>query len=285
MRHAIFRVKVAFCRCHASLLRALRSAFTSRSCRASIAAARVFAMANARGWRRRAARSVRKSGRSVPSSAYCCASDSLMKPTLRQAGLRRVGQRLGDEAVGDALVGLEVDLGLRPASCPRRRSAAAPRPARPARRSSSSRPGGVDRELDLLGPEIVGLRARLRQLELDRLRQQRRGDDEDDEQHQHHVDQRDHVDLRHRRAGVLRSRSWRRPSLRSSGRAPGGRRSAARSAPPRRRRRCPAAGPSRRRCAARRRRRRAWRRARGWRASASCSRRPRGSRPPGRGRS
>jgi hypothetical protein len=36
--------------------------------------------------------------------------------------------------------------------------------------------GGVDRELDLFGPQVVDLRARLRQLELDGLRQERRGD-------------------------------------------------------------------------------------------------------------
>jgi len=37
-----------------------------------------------------------------------------------------------------------------------------------------------------------------RQVEADRVREQRRGDDEDDQQHQHDVDQRRRVDLGHR---------------------------------------------------------------------------------------
>ena len=50
-------------------------------------------------------------------------------------------------------------------------------------------------ELDLLGLLDVGGRARLGQVELDGIGEQRRRHDEDHQQHQHHVDQRHHVDL------------------------------------------------------------------------------------------
>mgnify|MGYP000269990830 CR=1 FL=1 len=159
--------------------------------------------------------------------------------------LYAIGQGLRDEAVGDALIGAQMDLRLRLLLAlgveALRGLGAIHRLAVPEQHA-----GRIDRELDLLGPQVVDLRTRLRQLELDRLRQQRRGDDEDHQQHQHHVDQRDHVDVGDRRAAALRIEA-------GEGHA---------AAPLRR----PAAGPSRRRCAPRRRRRPGARAARGWRA-------------------
>jgi hypothetical protein len=54
---------------------------------------------------------------------------------------------------------------------------------------------GVDRQPDRGRALLARLAGGLGQLELHRVADHRHRDDEDDQQHQHHVDQRDHVDL------------------------------------------------------------------------------------------
>ena len=62
---------------------------------------------------------------------------------------------------------------------------------------------GLDRQVDLLGLDLLGLAAGLGEVELHRVVDHRHGDDEDDQQNQHHVHQGRHVDLRHHLAVVV----------------------------------------------------------------------------------
>src|SRR4051794_13017023 len=96
------------------------------------------------------------------------------------------------------LVGAQVHFGLRPAlGCfgePHTQRSAPDALAVP-----EEAPVGHDGKRNVLGPREIGLTRGLWQVELDGVREQWRRDDEDDEQDQHHVDQRDHIDLCHRR--------------------------------------------------------------------------------------
>ena len=68
---------------------------------------------------------------------------------------------------------------------------------------------GLDRERDVLGLGRRRLERDLGQLHRDRLDDDRNGDEEDDEEHQHDVDERRRVDVRHRANCLRRApHSW-----------------------------------------------------------------------------
>src|SRR5262245_65266819 len=61
----------------------------------------------------------------------------------------------------------------------------------------------VDRELNVVPLRHIRVARRTRQIELDRVREQRGRDDENHQQDEHYVDQRDDVDLGERRADLV----------------------------------------------------------------------------------
>ncbi|ABA48399.1 hypothetical protein BURPS1710b_3452 [Burkholderia pseudomallei 1710b] len=140
----------------------------------------------------------------------------------------------------------------------------------------------VDRHRDRLRRLARGRGRDLRQIEPDRMRQERRGDDEDDEQHEHHVDERRHVDVRHRLRRVLVIESAECHAALLAG-CIGSTQPARPRWPHRRPRRRPAR--RRRTRADRARSRRAPRRAGARAARGCCTRAPPESRRPGRTRS
>ena len=126
------------------------------------------------------------------------------EPDAGEPGARRRGHHSGNVLVGDLAVRANVNFGLRPESRGRVEACAYRFEigwlAVPMQRAVRA-----DRELDVLARREVFVRARLGQIDLHRMREQRCGDDEDHEQHEHHVDQRDDVDLRERTLRPLSS--------------------------------------------------------------------------------
>ena len=125
----------------------------------------------------------------------------LTKATLPQSGAVDLAHHLHDPAVIEALVGAQED--ARPAFGAARRGDLLEPRAKPAfghrRIVDEDVAGGIDRDRHRLCILLERRRLALRQIDLDAGGEQGRGDHEDDQQHQHHVDHRRDVDLRHRR--------------------------------------------------------------------------------------
>src|SRR5690554_1717948 len=122
---------------------------------------------------------------------------------LGDAGVARLGHHLGDELVARVAVGAQVQLGLRfllrGLAQPLRHGVAADRLVVPVQLALA-----VHGQRDRVRLLVRGLAGGLGQVDLHGVREQRRRDHEHDQQHQHHVDERDHVDLAHlRRAALL----------------------------------------------------------------------------------
>ena len=112
-------------------------------------------------------------------------------------GALGAGERLGDGLIAGIAVGVYVQFGLL-ASLRQRVQACVERLGADALVVPPQAAVGLNGQHHRFGRRMVGGRIGVWQVDVDGVGHQRCGDDEDNQQHQHHVDERHHVDFPHR---------------------------------------------------------------------------------------